>query len=148
MLLDAAGEYKGVTVSDPRKDPFPIMAITTFSGIMADAGGAAATQGKAQGSAKSGFIIAGESGRIRVFVKSDVDPKKPYVRVDTSDDLYPISEHYLRDNNPATQMIYTDIDIQPVKSISLSPSEDHIVFTTGSNQIMKVSINLERPHED
>mmetsp|Transcript_27453 Transcript_27453/g.34115 ORF Transcript_27453/g.34115 Transcript_27453/m.34115 type:complete len:90 (+) Transcript_27453:140-409(+) len=89
MLLDSQGEYKGVTVSDPRKDPFPIMAITTFSGIMADAGGAVAAQGKAQGALKSGFIIAGESGRIRVFVKSDVDPKKPYIRVDTSDDLFP-----------------------------------------------------------
>ena len=33
--------------------------------------------------------MAGESGRMRVFVKSDADLKKPYVRVDTTDDLVP-----------------------------------------------------------
>ena len=37
---------------------------------------------------KSGFIIAGESGMMRFFVKSDADPRKPYVRVE-GDDLYP-----------------------------------------------------------
>jgi len=53
-------------------------------------GKGAATQGGGQNnSAKSGFIIAGESGRFRVFVKSDIDPKKPYMRVDATDDLFP-----------------------------------------------------------
>jgi hypothetical protein len=103
MLLDSQGEYKGVTISDPRKESFPIWAVSTFSGVSQDgAGGAAAAQGsKSSGSSKSGFIIAGESGRIRCFVKNDADPKKPYVRVE-GDDLYPAQEHYLRDNNPAS----------------------------------------------
>lgn len=87
MLLDSSGDYKGVSISDPRKESFPIWAITTFNGVSSD-GSAAAAQGKSANSNKSGFIVAGESGRIRVFVKSDVDPKKPYVRVE-GDDLYP-----------------------------------------------------------
>ena len=80
LLLDQAGEYKGLTVGDPRKDSFPITAIATFNGLSSDASGAAAGQAKASGGAKSGFIVAGEGGRIRVFVKSD-DVKKPYERV-------------------------------------------------------------------
>ena len=58
MLLDQNGEYKGVTISDPRKDPFPIMAITTFSGLggmgaadSSGAGGQAAAPGKGAGAA-------------------------------------------------------------------------------------------------
>ena len=35
-----------------------------------------------------------------------------------------------------------------INSIVLSPKEDHVVFTTRSNQIIKVPINLERPNEE
>ena len=59
ILLDQQGEYKGITVSDSRKDAFPITAITTFNGVASDSAGAAAAQGKAAGGAKSGFIVAG-----------------------------------------------------------------------------------------
>lgn len=107
FLLDQYGEYKGITISDPRKDPFPITAITTYSGVSGETAGGAAGQNKAQG--KSGFIVAGESGRIRVFVKSDTDPKKPFTRVDASDDLYPAPEHYLKDKD--STVVYHDIDI-------------------------------------
>lgn len=86
-------------------------------------------QGKSGGAGKSGFIIAGDSGRLRVFVKSEIDPKKPYVRVDTTDDLYPSQA---RDDNPASQMVYQDIDIHKITALSLSPQEDSIVFTTSS----------------
>lgn len=75
-------------------------------------------QGKSGGAGKSGFIVAGDSGRLRVFVKSDIDPKKPYVRVDTTDDLVPTQ---VRDDNPTNQMVYQDIDIHKITSLSLSP---------------------------
>lgn len=123
MLLDAQGEYKGATVSDPRKDPFPIMAITTFTGLgsmggvdaagatggaaAAGRGAAASGGGQNNNGAKSGFMVAGESGRFRVFVKSDVDPKKPYLRVDSTDDLFPAQEHYMREEEkPELRLIY------------------------------------------
>ena len=90
-------------MSDPRKEFFPIHSITTFSGVSAEsAGGPAATQGSKSGGGKSGFIVAGDSGRLRVFVKNDVagaDTKKPYVRVDTTDDLVPAQ---VRDDNPSS----------------------------------------------
>ena len=153
-MLDQAGEYKGITIGDPKKEPFPIHSITTYSGSQGDASGGAATGGK--GAHKSGFIVAGESGRIRVFVKSDADPKKPYVRVDTSDDLYPDLKHYKsdkkdgeRDTSLMDRMVYDDIDIHKVTALSLAPSEDQLVFTTSSGQIIKVAaFNLERPNED
>ena len=53
------------------------------------------------------------------------------------------------EDKPEMKLIYQDIDIQAVKSISLSPSEDAIVFTTANNQIMKVpQFNTERPNDD
>ena len=53
FLLDSQGEYKGVTVSDPRKDFFPIHSVTTFSGVTAEnTAGPAAAQGKAGGAGK------------------------------------------------------------------------------------------------
>ena len=72
------------------------------------------------------------------------------MRVDSTDDLFPAQEHYMREEDkPEMKLIYQDIDIQAVKSISLSPSEDAIVFTTANNQIMKVpQFNTERPNDD
>ena len=148
MLLDQYGD-KGVTISDPRKESFPITAVTTFSGVTQTDPAAGAQGAKASASnAKSGFIVAGESGRIRVYVKSDADPKKPYVRVDTSEDLFPLQEQYTRDNNQNNLQVYQDVDIHRITSLSLSPQEDSIVFTTSSSQLIKVTINLERPNED
>lgn len=149
MLLDQYGEYKGITVSDPRKESFPITTVTTFSGMTQSDPTAAAQGGKnSASSAKSGFIVAGESGRIRVYVKSDVDPKKPYVRVDTSEDLFPLQEQYTRNNNSNNLQVYQDVDVHKITAITLSPQEETIVFTTSSGQLIKVSINLERPNED
>lgn len=101
MLLEASGEYKNIFISDTRKDPFPIWAVTSYTGLpqSSQAASAAAAQSGAAGAksnvsiSKSGFIIAGESGMMRTFVKSDADPRKPYVRVE-GDDLFPNSEHY------------------------------------------------------
>ena len=43
---------------------------------------------------------------MRTFVKSDADPRKPYVRVE-GDDLFPNSEHYQKDN----KQVFDDIDV-------------------------------------
>ena len=77
-------------------------------------------------------------------MKSDLDVKKPYIRVDTTDDLIPTQ---VRDDNPISQMVYQDIDIHKITSLSLSPQEDTIVFTTSSGQLIKVMIDLGRPNE-
>ena len=73
-----------------------------------------------------------------MFVKSDADPKKPYVRVDTTDDLVPAQ---VRDENPISAMVYQDIDIHKITAVTLSPQEDTIVFTTSSGQLIKVMID-------
>lgn len=59
------------------------------------------------------------------------------------DDLAPGSE-LEREN----KMLYQDIKYHKIQDLALSPREDQIVFTTDSNQIIKVSINLERPAEE
>ena len=96
----------------------------------------------AKGSQKSGFIVAGENGQIRVFQKSDQDTKRPYVRVE-GEDLTLQAEQ--EKENP---QLFQDIMYHKINSIVLSPKEDHVVFTTRSNQIIKVPINLERPNEE
>jgi len=35
-----------------------------------------------------------------------------------------------------------------ILGVALSPREDTIVFTTDSNQIVKVDVNLERPYSE
>jgi hypothetical protein len=65
---------------------------------------------------------------MRTFVRSDADPRKPYIRVE-GDDLFPNPEHYLKDN----RQIYDDIDVHKINTVSISPKEDMIVFTTKSN---------------
>ena len=47
-----------------------------------------------------------------------------------------------------SQILYKDIDVHKIRSVALSPFEDNIVFTTSSEQIIKVSYNTERPNEE
>mmetsp|Transcript_40676 Transcript_40676/g.29297 ORF Transcript_40676/g.29297 Transcript_40676/m.29297 type:complete len:181 (+) Transcript_40676:965-1507(+) len=44
--------------------------------------------------------------------------------------------------------LYNDVKDKKVNTIALSNKEDMIIFTTSSNQLIKVPINLERPSED
>ena len=66
LLLESSGDYKGITAGDPRKESFPINAIYPYSGTnTAQNDGMPNPSGR--NSAKSGFIVAGENGQIRVF---------------------------------------------------------------------------------
>lgn len=133
--MEQNGEFKGWSAGDIRT-AFPILAMETFVMGASNAAGA-------NNAGKSGFIVAGQGGLIRVFHKSETDPKKPYLKVE-GDDLYPAIEHYPKEAN----LVYRDIDMQKINSIVLSPKCDTIVFTTKLNQIIKVPINLDRPNEE
>ena len=63
----------------------------------------------------------------------------PYKRTD-GEDLCPPPE-----GEKENKMLYQDIMQRKVSTIALSPREDMIVFTTESNQIVKVEVSLERP---
>ncbi len=54
-------------------------------------------------SQKQGFIVAGDNGKIRVFVKSDTDVRMPYKRVE-GEDLTPSSEH-----EKENKILFTDV---------------------------------------
>lgn len=135
LIMEQNGEFKGWSAGDIRT-AFPILAMETFVMGASNAAGA-------NNAGKSGFIVAGQGGLIRVFHKSETDPKKPYLKVE-GDDLYPAIEHYPKEAN----LVYRDIDMQKINSIVLSPKCDTIVFTTKLNQIIKVPINLDRPNEE
>ena len=143
MILESNGDYKSIQAGDQKKGPIPIYAVIPycFGGIdyskPANAGGLQKGELKRQG-----FIIASESGRFRVFFKSDTDVRTPYKRID-GDDLEP-SKEIEREN----KMLFDDIQFHKALGISLSPREDMLVFTLDSNQIIKVDINLERTSSD
>ena len=141
LILESSGDFKGATAGDPRKESFPINAIYPYSGVGSNNNEAMQSTG-AKGHQKSGFIVAGENGQIRVFFKSDQDTKRPYLRVE-GEDLTLQAEQ--EKDNP---QLFTDIMYHKINSIVLSPKEDQVVFTTRSNQIVKVPINLERPNEE
>ena len=44
-------------------------------------------------------------------------------------------------------MIYNDVMYHKITNMILSPREDLLLFTTDSNQVIKIQINLERPYE-
>jgi hypothetical protein len=84
LILEGSGDYKGATAGDARKESFPINAIYPYTGVSSNNNEAMQNTG-AKGSQKSGFIVAGENGQIRVFFKSDQDTKRPYLRVEGED---------------------------------------------------------------
>lgn len=43
--------------------------------------------------------------------------------------------------------IQTDVMYRKITNMALSPKEDLLLFTTDTNQIIKIQINLERPYE-
>jgi WD40 repeat protein len=137
MLLESTGDYKSLQAYDPKKPAFPIYTILPyqFGGI----NHAEPASGQAQKGQRQGFIVAGENGMFRVFHKSDTDVRMPYKRVE-GEDLQPTPIHE-KDN----KILWQDIMYHKTLGMTLSPREDVIVFTTDSNQIVRVDINLERP---
>lgn len=45
-------------------------------------------------------------------------------------------------------MLWQDLMYHKIIGIALAPREDSIVFTTDSNQLVKVDVNLERPYAE
>ena len=85
-------------------------------------------------------MVAGDSGQFRVFFKSDTDVRTPYKRAD-GDDLMMSSDSDVKSG------IQTDVMYRKITNMALSPREDLLLFTTDTNQIIKIQINLERPYE-
>ena len=65
LILEPSGDCKG-SAGDSRKESFPINAIYPYTGASSNNNEAMQNTG-AKGSQKSGFIVAGENGQIRVF---------------------------------------------------------------------------------
>ena len=87
-----------------------------------------------------GFIIAGDNGQIMIYEKAE-DPKHPYSRLTK-----------LPNSNSNEKGEYHELQAgimsAKIRCMSLSSTDDCIVFTTENNQIMKVNVNLERPSDD
>ena len=87
-------------------------------------------------------MIAGDSGQIRVFFRSDVDTRMPYKRAE-GDDLQMSNS----DGEPRDKVLLNDVIYHKITNMAINPKQDTLLFTTDANQILKVQINLERPYE-
>ena len=139
LLFEPNGDFKNIQIFDPKKSSFQINSVLRFTIGQHESnqsGGKGPTQ-------KSGFIVAGDSGQIRVFLKNeknDTDVRMPYKRTE-SDDLIMVSD------NDTKSGIEADVMYRKITNMALSPREDVLIFSTDTNQIIKVQINLERPSE-
>lgn len=118
LLIESGGDYKMILNCSPG-DGFYIEAIITY---------------------QKGFIIAGDTGQIMIFEKTD-EPQHPYARLAT----LPTVDAKAEKDYPKLML---SIMACRIKSLALSQSEDKIVFTTENNQLMQVSINFERANEE
>lgn len=114
LLLESTGEYKMLLSCSPG-DGFYIESITTYS---------------------KGFMIAGDTGQIMVFEKTD-EPKKPFAHVATWPNVDPKEEKKYPN-------LFLSIMASRIKCIALSSNDDTLVFSTENNQLMKVNVNLEK----
>lgn len=89
-----------------------------------------------------GFFIGGDNGQIIIYDRSE-EPKNPYRKIA----MLPSSGADAKSEKdyPHLQGVVMG---SKIRSMALSRSEDMLLFTVESNQIMKVNINLERPTED
>lgn len=103
--------------------------------------GNAESQASGKQQQKSGFVVAGDSGTMRVFFKSEADPRMPYKRAD-GEDL-----HFNSSESEKDKMLINDVMYHKITNMALSQKQDCLLFSTDANQILKVQINLERPYE-
>jgi len=94
MLCDANGEYRKITIYDPKK-----ITKTSINSVLSFTigGNQVATVAKAAGIQKSGFIVGYESGHIRVYLKSD-NIGMPYRRAEIDKDDLVLQNDYERSN--------------------------------------------------
>lgn len=123
LLFETSGDFKNIQITAEKKNPFPINAIMPFIMGNADA------QASGKQSAKSGFVIAGDSGLMRVFFKSELDPRTPYRRADGNDDLHMQNSEQDKDN----KQVINDVMYHKISNMALSPKQDILLFTTDGN---------------
>ena len=135
LLFEQSGDFKQVTIEtkDPKYPIFPINSCLSFT-----LGDGQPLSGKQQ--AKTGFVIAGDSGHFRVFFKQESADRNPYKRTEGTD-------LNMQDQDAGDQTLQNDVKYHKITSMALSPRQDLLVFGTDANQILKVQINMERPHE-
>ena len=118
MLLETDGSYK-MQLESPG-DGFHIECVQTFS---------------------KGFIIGGDNGQIYIYEKSE-EPKNPY----NSSPLLPQQSD--KNDKSDYHELMASVMTSRIKCMTLSSTDDMIVFTTENNQIMKAAFSIDRANDD
>ena len=129
MLCDANGEYRKITIYDPKK----ITKTSIKSVLHFTIGGYdVATVSKAAGIQKSCFIVGYESGHIRVYMKSD-NISMPYRRAELDKDDLVLLNDYERSNEQIKRQLSIDVMFHKITHMALSPNEEMLLFSTDHN---------------
>ncbi len=144
MLCDANGEYRKITIFDPKK-----ITKTNINSVLpfTIGGNNVATVAKAAGIQKSGFIVGYESGHIRVYMKSD-HISMPYRRAELDKDDLVLLNEYERSNDQIKRQLSIDVMFHRITNMALSPNEELLLFSTDHSQIISVKMNLEKPTDE
>ena len=87
-----------------------------------------------------GFIVGGERGSLMIYERTD-EPKTPFTR---SACLPTITSM----QNKAIKVLMDKLVATQIGTIDLSSAEDCMIFSTQNKQIIKMSINMERPSDE
>ncbi len=121
LIFEQTGDFKNIQISDPKKQPFAINSVLPFQmGSHQDAPSGSKQQ------SKSGFVVAGDSGQLRVFFKSE--GVQPYKRAE-GDDLQMSNQ----DPQNKDKTLLNDVMYHKITNMALSPRQDTILFTTDAN---------------
>jgi len=88
-----------------------------------------------------GFIIAGDKGQIMIYEKVD-EPKTQYHRVQT------VPSQITEKVDKKQARILAHLPTCRIKSVDISKSEDTILFSTDTKQLIKLNVNLENKTDD
>lgn len=75
--------------------------------------------------------MAGDSGQIRVFIKSDTQENRQLYKRVEGDDL--MLDAPKPEEDLLKMQLYMDVKDKKINTIALSNKEDMIIFTTSSN---------------
>jgi len=130
ILMETNGDFKQNTVKSHKRNTLPINTVIPFSLDRTEAERKTQPTGT-----NTGFIVASLSGVFRVFMMADFGSRNPYK--DSEHDLEPTQREL--DQN---EQLDRDLTYMKVTDMALSPKQDQLIFTTSSNQLLRVPINL------
>jgi len=123
LLLESSGDFKKMLPESPGAET-QIECIVTY---------------------QKGFFIGTDTGQIIIYERSE-DPNNPYHRLPTT--LAASAGEASGKNEKNFSHLQGVLMNQKIRAMAISKQEDMLIFTNEHSQLLKISVNLERPQDD